>query len=72
MEQATLTAGWQTEKHSAQRKYHYICDGTSLCGKLGFYRGGLEPHGNDTIRQDDCAECHRRLLKTRSDVGPKP
>ncbi len=47
-------------------KCHYFRDGTSLCGKWGFYFGRLEPDTGKT-GPDDCKACARAKEKERAD-----
>lgn len=53
--------GWQDEKATTHKRYHYIVDTMSLCRKLGFYMGALMPAKPAPRGAEDCAECHRRL-----------
>jgi len=46
------------------KKWHYFVSGTSLCGKIGFYRGKLE-QGNDES-DDNCTAC-KKALKRRGE-----
>lgn len=59
-----LKEGWQAEKYSSQRVYHYIVDTFSLCGKLGFYSGELQAAKMGQEKSgEDCAACYRKLQK---------
>lgn len=57
--------GWPGDS----RKAHYFHDGRSLCMRW-FYLGELTKTQGSSERRgpDDCAECHKRMLKLR----PKP
>ena len=67
-EAQVLTQGWMGDKRQDQRRYHYINETRSLCGRLGFYTGMLvaatDPLGDKPLR-DDCAECFKRLKRMR-------
>ena len=65
-----LEEGWMAEKPSSSRVYHYIADGISLCGKWGFYLGDLKAFEPGPRRNNDCAECYRRVTKRLAE--PKP
>jgi hypothetical protein len=41
------------------RKAHYYRGSFSLCGRVGFYMGPLEP--DDGKGPDDCAACRKKL-----------
>jgi len=45
------------------RKWHYFVNGTSLCRKIGFFRGELE-QGNDDS-PDNCTSCKKALKRLR-------
>ena len=54
--------GWQAEKYTTMRVYHYIRDMMALCRGLGFYRGDLVPDVASAPRgNEDCAKCYRLL-----------
>jgi hypothetical protein len=45
-------------------KFHVFQNGRSLCGKwLLFVEDGIPVTGKEKKNKDDCADCHRRLLK---------
>lgn len=68
-----LTEGWQGEKTREQRFYHYIVGTASLCQRLGFYKGELQPAVVGKPRWDfDCLICYRRLQKRLGQTGKKP
>jgi hypothetical protein len=46
------------------RKAHYYRDMFSLCGRVGFYNGSLDP--DDKLSPDDCAACRKRLDRERA------
>lgn len=54
--------GWGLPSQS--RKWHYFVDTRSLCGKWGFFQGGLE-QGNDNS-PSNCAKCKQRLRQRNS------
>lgn len=55
--------GWQADRHSSQRVYHFIRGTMALCGGLGFYTGDLIAAVNGSPRGDeDCAKCYRLLM----------
>lgn len=54
--------GWQAEKHSNLRVYHFIRDTMALCRGFGFYTGDLVPDIPTAPQgDDDCAKCFRLL-----------
>lgn len=53
--------GWQEDRHYSQRVNHYIIDTFSLCGKLGFYTGGLMPDRPFKRDREDCKACIKKL-----------
>lgn len=65
MSDSTKREGWQAEKHTTQRVYHYIAGTFSICGKLGFYTGEVMPHTGKKGKED-CSECFRRVEKKRN------
>lgn len=50
--------GWGVIR-PGDRKAHYYRDMTSLCRRVGFYRGSLDP--DDAPSRDDCAGCRKVL-----------
>ena len=60
------TEGWMGEKRPDQKRYHYIVDTRSLCGRLGFYFGELVSASmglGEKSQHLDCAECFKRLKR---------
>lgn len=54
--------GWQAEKHTGQRVYHYIEGTWALYGGLGFYTGEVMPHKPGQKKgKEDCSACFKRL-----------
>ena len=44
------------------RKFHWIEDGCSLCGKWGYFGQDPEAYDNDTtIKTDECMACRKKL-----------
>ena len=63
--------GWQAEKHSNLRVYHFIRETVALCRGLMFYTGDLVPDIPTAPRGDeDCAKCFR-LLRAQQRRGKK-
>lgn len=61
-----MNEGWQDEKYSSQRVYHYIGGGGfSLCGKLGFYTGETKPDSPSERTPVDCAACVKKLNRRK-------
>ena len=59
----TLTEGWGVVR-PGDRKAHYYRNHDSLCGRVGFYFGSLDP---DEIKtSSDCAACRKRLDKEQA------
>lgn len=54
-----MTEGWGVIRPGDRKSHYYGSDSFSLCRRVGFYRGPLEP--DDHKSTDDCAECRRRL-----------
>ena len=54
--------GWGVIR-PGDRKAHYYRDGFSLCGRVGFYNGDLEPDKGPCV--EDCAACRRKLEAER-------
>jgi len=50
--------GWGVIR-PGDRKAHYYREGTSLCQRVGFYTGPLDP--DNAISLDDCVACRRKL-----------
>jgi hypothetical protein len=60
----------ETARNAARagdRKAHYYRDSVSLCRRVGFYTGPLDPA--DTPSRDDCAACRRELLREAAKRG---
>lgn len=53
----TDNKGWGVIR-PGDHKSHYYINGTSLCGRISFYRGPLED--NELISPDDCAACRKK------------
>lgn len=57
--------GW-SDMRPGDRVYHYMVEGSSLCGKVGFHSmhpDTLTAHNGDTIAgQKDCKLCFRKLM----------
>jgi len=46
------------------KKFHWIEDGRSLCGKWGYFGKNPEAYDQDTTeKRDECKECRRKLNK---------
>ncbi len=58
-EQAQLTEGWGVLR-PGDRRHHYYRDMTSLCRRVGFYRGELDAD-NGKPGPKDCAACRKVL-----------
>lgn len=54
--------GWGVIR-PGDRKAHYYRGADSLCGRVGFYFGPLEP--DDKPSRDDCKRCRILLGKTK-------
>jgi hypothetical protein len=50
--------GWGVIR-PGDRRAHYYRDGMSLCRRVGFYAGPLDP--DDKPSPDDCAACRKQL-----------
>lgn len=61
---AEVRQGWGA-KRPGDKVYHYYADGTSLCRKIGFYHGPLDPDDGGPKQSADCSECYRRLQKLK-------
>lgn len=59
--------GWGLVR-PGDRKSHYYRETFSLCSRVGFYRGPLEP--DDWRSSDQCAAC-RRALDREAARGPR-
>lgn len=57
--------GWGAIR-PGDRKAHYYRDGMSLCRRVGFYSGPLEPDAGTS--KDDHAECRKLLDKEKAKV----
>lgn len=57
-----LTEGWGVIR-PGDRKAHYYRLMMSLCGRVGFYQGELEPDNGPS--RDDCAACRKVLARER-------
>ena len=55
--------GWGVIR-PGDRKAHYYRDGFSLCRRVGFYAGWLEPDSGPS--RDDCAACRRKLDREKA------
>jgi hypothetical protein len=55
-----LSEGWGVIR-PGDRRAHYYRDGFSLCRRVGFYRGPLEP--DKFTSKDDCAACRKALTR---------
>lgn len=62
-EKPKLTEGWGVIR-PGDRKVHYYRDGMSLCRRVGFYSGELEPDTGPST--DDHAECRKILDKEKA------
>ncbi len=58
MTEVKLTEGWGVIR-PGDRRAHYYRDGDSLCRKVGWYRGELDPDTH--VSTDDCAACRKKL-----------
>ena len=56
-----LTEGWGVIR-PGDRKAHYYRGTMSLCRRVGFYHGPLEPDAFTS--NQDCAACRKELAKT--------
>ena len=61
-----LKEGWGVIR-PGDRKAHYYRETMSLCGRVGFYRGFLEPDNGKSSA--DCAACRKRLDKLKNPKG---
>jgi hypothetical protein len=52
--------GWGVIR-PGDRKAHYYRDMTSLCRRVGFYGGPLDP--DELASEDDCAACRKELTR---------
>lgn len=57
-EQEAQTEGWGVIR-PGDRRAHYYRDGFSLCRRVGFYNGKLDP--DDSPSPDDHKECRTAL-----------
>lgn len=62
----TVKEGW-SDMRPGDRVYHYMLEGTSLCGRVGFHAmrsDTITPHGESMEKgKKDCAPCWKRLMK---------
>lgn len=58
--------GWGVIR-PGDRRAHYYRKGMSLCRRIGFYTGPLEPDG--TPSPDDCAACRKERTKEAKRAG---
>lgn len=61
-----LTEGWGVIR-PGDRKAHYYRNMDSLCRKVGFYRGELEPDAFASTA--DCAACRKKLDGEKAGAG---
>lgn len=57
-----MSEGWGVIR-PGDRKAHYYRDMFSLCRRVGFYNGPLEP--DEHASRDDCAACRKALDKAK-------
>ena len=60
-----VTEGWGVIR-PGDRRAHYYRNGMSLCRRIGFYGGPLDP--DDSKSKDDCAACRRQLDREAAQV----
>jgi hypothetical protein len=58
-----MSEGWGVIR-PGDRKAHYYRDAFSLCGRVGFYTGPLEP--DEKPSPDDHKECRRILEREKT------
>jgi hypothetical protein len=58
------TEGWGVMR-PGDRRYHYYRDTMSLCRRVGFYQGELDPE-TDAPTPQDCAACRKVLDRERA------
>lgn len=62
----TVSEGW-SDMRPGDRVYHYMVDGDSLCGRVGFHamlEETISQHdGGTTPGKKDCKACFRGLMK---------
>lgn len=58
----TTTEGWGVRR-KGDRVYHYYNNGTSLCNRVMFYAGPLDPDDGGPKQKDDCAKCYGLMQK---------
>lgn len=63
--------GWQAEKHSHLKVYHFIRDTMALCRGFGFYTGDLVPDTGAPRGNEDCAKCYRLLRAEQKRAAKK-
>lgn len=61
MSDEKLTEGWGVMR-PGDRRFHYYRDTMSLCRRVGFYHGDLDPDTEKPGSQD-CAACRKVLGK---------
>ena len=67
----TVKEGWP-DRRPGDRVYHYMVEGTSLCGKIIFHlmlEDTIMAHGGGEKKKDDCAPCFKKLQKRLADQG---
>lgn len=60
--------GWGAIR-PGDRKAHYYRDMTSLCRRVGFYCGPLDP--GEFTSKDDCAACRKELTREAAKVAAR-
>ena len=63
---ADTTEGWGVIR-PGDRKAHYYRESMSLCRRVGFYFGPLEP--DDKAGPDDCTACRKVLGREQRRVA---
>ncbi|WP_431881737.1 hypothetical protein [Micromonospora chalcea] len=62
-----LTEGWGVIR-PGDRRAHYYRDSFSLCRRVGFYVGDLDPDNGPS--RDDCAACRKALTREAAKAQP--
>ena len=62
------TEGWGVIR-PGDRKAHYYRSMTSLCRRVGFYRGPLD--ADDKPSPDDCAACRKELAREQAKAAAR-
>lgn len=62
------TEGWGVIR-PGDRKAHYYRSMTSLCPRVGFYRGPLD--ADDKPSPDDCAACRKELAREQAKAAAR-